>query len=85
MASNDDNPMADDLRTADRRTDAATAEKIDMALLTRRAFDGRTARTFCRLSGIQERLTEHVLGRGADQVRRTTTTLTPADRRAKPS
>lgn len=85
MTSNDDPTMEDDLRNAERRSDAVTAEKIDMALLTRRAFDSRTARTFCRLSGIHDQLAEHVLGRGADEVRRTTTMLAPADRRTKPS
>lgn len=81
MASHHDNSSHAPLRGAERRSDAATAEKIDMALLTRRAFDTRTARTFCRLSGIGEPLAEQVLARSTDQVRRTNTVLQPADRR----
>lgn len=47
----------------DRRTDFATAEKIDMALKTKRAFDTHTAMRFLTIAGIPDRLARNVLDR----------------------
>ena len=57
------------MQADDRRKDRATAEKIDMALKTRRAFDEHTAQRFVELAGIPDSLARDVLGRPAGQTR----------------
>jgi hypothetical protein len=58
------------MRHEDRRQDAATAERIDMALQTLRAFDLHTARRFLDIAGIPDRLAESVLERPFGRTRR---------------
>jgi hypothetical protein len=57
------------MHAGDRRQDWATAEKIEMALKTRRAFDEHTAQRFVELSGIPDGLARDVLGRPPGQTR----------------
>ena len=57
------------MQAGDRRQDWATAEKIEMALKTRRAFDEHTAQRFVELSGIPDGLAQDVLGRPPGQTR----------------
>lgn len=57
------------MHPGDRRQDWATAEKIEMALKTRRAFDERTAQRFVELSGIPDGLASNVLARPPGQTR----------------
>ena len=57
------------MQVGDRRKDRATAEKIDMALKTRRAFDEHTAQRFVELAGIPDSLARDVLRRPAGQTR----------------
>lgn len=57
------------MHPGDRRQDWATAEKIEMALKTRRAFDEHTAQRFVELSGIPDRLARDVLARPPGQTR----------------
>ncbi|HZX29496.1 MAG TPA: hypothetical protein VFF16_20655 [Telluria sp.] len=59
-----------DMRNGDRRQDAATAERIDMALQTMRAFDAHTAKRFMDITGIPKRLIECVLNRPIGKTRR---------------
>lgn len=47
----------------DRRQDSTTAEKVDMALKTRRAFDNHTALRFLTIAGVPDRLAHSVLER----------------------
>lgn len=47
----------------DRRIDVATAERVDMALKTKRAFDNHTAMRFLSIAGVCERLARDVLTR----------------------
>ncbi|HEY1044280.1 MAG TPA: hypothetical protein VGE60_10490 [Telluria sp.] len=47
----------------DRRTDFVTAEKIDMALKTKRAFDAHTAMRFLTIAGVPDQLARNVLER----------------------
>jgi hypothetical protein len=58
------------MRNGDRRRDAATAERIDMALQTLRAFDVHTAKRFLDLTGIPPRLATNVLTRPIGKHRR---------------
>lgn len=53
----------------ERRSDAATAEKIEMALKTKRAFDDHSALRFVELSGIPDTLAREVLSRPFEQTR----------------
>lgn len=57
------------MHPGDRRQDWTTAEKIEMALKTRRAFDEHTARRFVELSGLPDELARSVLARPAGQTR----------------
>jgi hypothetical protein len=57
------------MQAGDRRQDWATAEKIEMALKTRRAFDEHTAQRFVELSGIPDGLAQDVLRRPPGQTR----------------
>jgi hypothetical protein len=66
----------------DRRIDEITAERINIALLTRAAFDMRTALTFATLSGLKHEFAEDVLSRPPAQIRHYPTMfLLPPDRR----
>ena len=47
----------------DRRKDFATAEKVDMALKTKRAFDSHTALRFLTIAGVPDQLAQSVLER----------------------
>lgn len=47
----------------DRRKDFATAEKVDMALKTKRAFDSHTAMRFLTIAGVPDQLAQSVLER----------------------
>lgn len=47
----------------DRRKDTATAEKIDMALKTKRAFDDHTAMRFLTIAGVPDQLARNILER----------------------
>ena len=58
-------------RHAERRQDSATAERIDMALQTLRAFDEHTARRFLSIAGVPDTLAQNVLARPLGQTRRT--------------
>ena len=53
----------------DRRRDNATAEKIDMVLKTRRAFDDHAALRFVELAAVPEDLARQVLQRPVAQTR----------------
>lgn len=73
-----------DMHPGDRRQDWATAEKIEMALKTRRAFDDHTAQRFVELSGLPRRLAGEVLARPAGQTRsELTLSPSPDDARRK--
>ncbi len=66
-----------------RRLDEKTAERINLALLTRAAFDAPTARTYARLSGLPAPLVDTVFGRPPGQVRQQHTYFLPgSDRRS---
>jgi hypothetical protein len=45
-------------QSEDRRRDTATAERIDLAVRTCRAFNYRSAEIYLRLSGVPERLVD---------------------------
>lgn len=47
----------------DRRRDVVTAETIERALLTKRAFDEKTALQFLELSGVPRALARRVVQR----------------------
>ena len=53
----------------DRRSNKLTAEKIEMLLKTKRAFDDKAALRFAELSGVPEALAREVLTRSADHTR----------------
>jgi hypothetical protein len=68
-----------------RRTDTWTAEKVDMGLLTRAAFNLDAAVRYAELAGLRRDVILDVLNRPADQVRQYHSTfLGTADRRATP-
>lgn len=46
-----------------RRKDRSTAERVDLAALTARAFDLQSAKTYLRLSGIRSALVESFAAR----------------------
>ncbi|MGZ3184712.1 MAG: hypothetical protein ACXU8N_19935 [Telluria sp.] len=58
------------MRNGDRRLDAATAERIDMALQTLRAFDVHTAKRFLDITGIPSTLVDSILTRPIGKTRR---------------
>jgi hypothetical protein len=69
----------------ERRIDETTAERINIALLTRAAFDMHTALTFATLSGLKQEFAEGVLTRPAAELRHYPTMfLLPPDRRRTP-
>ena len=65
-----------------RRIDEKTAERINLALLTRAAFDPYTALTYARLSGLSLNLVDAVFERAPSRVRQQRSFFLPAtDRR----
>jgi hypothetical protein len=69
----------------ERRTDESTAERINIALLTRAAFDMHTALTFATLSGLEQEFVEDVLTRPKAELRHYPSMfLLPPDRRRHP-
>ena len=69
----------------ERRLDETTAERINIALLTRAAFDMHTALTFATLSGLKQEFAEGVLARPATEIRHYPSMfLLPPDRRRHP-
>ncbi len=52
-----------------RRYDAKTAEKVDMALLTRAAFEETTAQRYAVIAGLPGYLIEQVFARPVDSTR----------------
>jgi hypothetical protein len=58
------------MRNGERRLDAATAERIDMALQTLRAFDVHTAKRFMDITGISPTLVNSILSRPIGKTRR---------------
>lgn len=57
------------MESSDRRRDGATAEKIDMMLKTRRAFDHHTALRFVELADVPAELASQVLARPQGETR----------------
>jgi hypothetical protein len=68
----------------DRRTDMATAERVDMALKTKRAFDSHTAMRFLTIAGVCERLALEVLARPFGRTRADRMLMAGAYERRKP-
>ncbi|HEU4852018.1 MAG TPA: hypothetical protein VFT37_07670 [Telluria sp.] len=68
----------------DRRTDLATAERVDMALKTKRAFDLHTAMRFLTIAGVCERLAMEVLGRPFGRTRADRLLMASGYERRKP-
>lgn len=64
----------------DRRTDSATAERFDLAVLAARAFDLRAGRTYLRLSGISSTVVQGFVDRYPGALR-LTMSLPPSERR----
>lgn len=54
-----------------RRGDRVTAERIEMAVLTARAFDHRAARTYLLLSGVHPHVADDFVRRFPTQLRQT--------------
>jgi hypothetical protein len=68
-----------------RRIDEKTAERINLALLTRAAFDPHTALTYSRLTGLCLELVQQVFSRPVGQIRQHRSFFLPSsDRRANP-
>lgn len=68
-----------------RRIDEKTAERINLALLTRAAFDRHTALTYSRLTGLCVDLVQQVFARPVGQIRQHRSFFLPSsDRRATP-
>ena len=55
-----------------RRTDQKTAELVDIALLTRAAFQQDAAHRYAGIAGLPDALTREVLARPPDKVRKPT-------------
>lgn len=55
-----------------RRTDQKTAELVDIALLTRAAFQHDVAHRYAGIAGLPDSLTQEVLARPPDKVRKPT-------------
>jgi hypothetical protein len=60
---------ADTRNQSSRRTDRWSAERIDLAALTARAFDLHLARNYLRLSGLEPRLVDSFSTRYPAQLR----------------
>lgn len=72
-------------KTMNRRLDTWTAEKVDMGLLTRAAFNMDAAVRYAELAGLRRDFILEVLARPADEVRRYhSTVMGSGDRRAQP-
>lgn len=72
-------------RLMDRRFDHMTAERVEIALLTRNAFDQQTALSFALLSGMEQSLVNDVLARPLTALRQQSLVyLKPTDRRNSP-
>lgn len=69
----------------DRRMDSWTAERIDLAVLTARAFDLHAAKCYLQLSGISPDLVQKFTRRYPFTVRPTIPMHTSERRRARPS
>jgi hypothetical protein len=68
-----------------RRSDTWTAEKVDMGLLTRAAFNMDAAVRYAELAGLRRDFILEVLARPADRVRQYHSSyLGTGDRRASP-
>lgn len=68
-----------------RRIDEKTAERINLALLTRAAFDRHTALTYSRLTGLRVDLVQQVFARPVAEIRQHRSFFLPSsDRRANP-
>lgn len=66
-----------------RRNNDNTAERIDLALLTKAAFDTTAALRFAGLSGLDTALVASVLARAPDRIRQQASYFAPRpDRRA---
>ncbi len=52
-----------------RRYDSKTAEKVDMALLTRAAFEKTTAERYATIAGLPNELIEQVFARPPNSTR----------------
>ena len=73
------------INAMNRRIDEKTAERINLALLTRAAFDPHTALTYSRLTGLALDLVQRVFSRPANQVRQQRSFFLPSnDRRINP-
>ncbi len=55
-----------------RRVDQKTAELVDIALLTRAAFQHDAAHRYAGIAGLPDHLTQDVFARSADKVRKPT-------------
>ncbi|MFD2366166.1 hypothetical protein [Pseudoduganella sp. GCM10020061] len=69
--------------SCDRRKDFATAEKIDMALKTKRAFDTHTAMRFLTIAGVPTHLARNVLERPFGCTRADSVLTGPQERRKR--
>lgn len=68
-----------------RRTDEKTADRINLALLTRAAFDTPAALRFARISGLDTILVEGVFARDLHEIRQQVSYFVPkSDRRTNP-
>lgn len=73
------------IKAMNRRIDEKTAERINLALLTRAAFDPHTALTYSRLTGLQLDLVQQVFARPPSQIRQQRSFFLPSkDRRTHP-
>ena len=69
-------------RRSERRRDAETARKIDMAFLTSKAFDTTASRTYAALAGVVPDLVYAVFDRPLGSTRRPTASMSgEGDRR----
>jgi hypothetical protein len=67
-----------------RRKDRWTAERVDLAVLTARAFDLYTARNYLRLSGMQDQLIASFSDRYPNGLRSVDAKLSHGRRRGEP-
>jgi adenylate kinase len=65
----------------ERRRDTDTEERVDMAIRTLQAFDMRRAMSYLTLSGVATSLSEDVLGRPPEHVRKLRNSGARTDRR----
>lgn len=68
-----------------RRMNEKTADRINLALLTRAAFDTLTAARFARISGLDAALVDSVFARAPHEIRQQVSYFVPkSDRRINP-